>query len=136
MPGGEWGFVQQSPNVPAPSPSFLSQQDVQSRAQQADSQREGMFRAAIDGHVKYWNQTSPNQQFEHWRYETGWNAGFSDARAFFAGRQGRDGGDKIGALELWVRKRVVESGMGGGYVWEFEQGIRKGVQDFYQSAGV
>jgi hypothetical protein len=46
------------------------------------------------------------------------------------------GGDKIGCLELWVLKRVRESGMRGGFVWEFEQGVRAGIRDFYEVAGV
>ena len=38
--------------------------------------------------------------------------------------------------ELWVLKRIRESGQGGAFVWEYEQGIRQGVKDFYQLAGI
>ena len=45
-------------------------------------------------------------------------------------------GDKIGMLELWILKRIRESGQGGKFVWEYEQGLRQGVKDFYQLAGI
>ena len=50
--------------------------------------------------------------------------------------RGFEGGDKIGMKELWVLKRIRESGQGGAFVWEYEQGIRQGVKDFYQLAGI
>ena len=39
-------------------------------------------------------------------------------------------------LDLWILKRLKESGQGGKFVWEWEQGFRQGVRDFYQCAGV
>jgi hypothetical protein len=51
-------------------------------------------------------------------------------------QRGFEGGDKIGMLELWVLKRIRESGQGGKFVWEYEQGLRQGVRDFYQLAGI
>lgn len=49
------------------------------------------------------------------------------------------GGDKIGFLDLWVRKRIAESGnmkSQAGFGWEWEQGFRKGLGDFYGVVGV
>ena len=43
------------------------------------------------------------------------------------------GADKIGALDLWICKRMGECGMWKGKEaagWEWEQGFRKGVGDF------
>jgi hypothetical protein len=39
-------------------------------------------------------------------------------------------------LELWVLKRIRECGFRGKYVWEFEQGLRRGVQDFNAVVGI
>jgi hypothetical protein len=56
------------------------------------------------------------------------------------GSRGRDGGDKIGALDLWVLKRMREEKCADrdscGFGWEWEQGFRKGVKDFYAAMGV
>lgn len=49
---------------------------------------------------------------------------------------GLQGGDKIGMLDIWTKKRIIESGQAGKYLWEFEQGFRQGVRDFYELAGV
>lgn len=54
-----------------------------------------------------------------------------------AGQLQGEGGDKIGMLDLWIRKRLVDSGLCvGKFTWEWEQGFRQGVRDFYESAGV
>ena len=42
-----------------------------------------------------------------------------------------EGGDKIGALELWIGKRMVEAGQLNSLMgWEWEHGYRQGVKDF------
>lgn len=88
---------------------------------------------------------------ELWRFEAGWDIGFADAGAFFGmratgafdtvGVKGAKigagiGGDKIGNVDLWVRKRVLDSGMVGDSVWMFERGLREGVLAFYEAVGV
>jgi hypothetical protein len=60
--------------------------------------------------------------------------GYQDAFAFFEGRDTQ--GDRIGMLEMWVLKRIRESGYRGSFTWLFEQGLRKGVHDFYATAGL
>ena len=54
--------------------------------------------------------------------------------------RGQDGGDKIGALNLWVLKRMREEECADrdncGFGWEWEQGFRKGVFDFYATVGI
>ncbi|KAI9794540.1 MAG: Glucan 1,3-beta-glucosidase 3 [Peltula sp. TS41687] len=142
MDGGDWGFVQQT-NSGAIKPSGslrISNTDVNARLNTAQSQRANRKNAAVSAHVAYWNATSPGQTFEHWRYEHGWDVGYTDAMTFFGARASRllpgEGGDKIGMLEVWVRKRIRDSGQGGRFVWEFEQGLRKGISDFYAVVGV
>lgn len=50
---------------------------------------------------------------------------------------GGDGGDKIGALDLRVNKRIVETNQFGlDFGCEWEHGFRKGVDDFYVFLGV
>jgi hypothetical protein len=142
LPGGEWGFVActSSGAITAPFNLSLSPSDISDRLNNASSQRDSLMRATVSAHVSYWDRTSPGTNFEHWRFENGWKVGFSDAYAFFGTRTGKglssQGGDKIGCLEIWVLKRVRECGMRGGFVWEFEQGLRAGIRDFYQVVGI
>jgi hypothetical protein len=67
-------------------------------------------------------------------YKKGWELGWNDARAFFRSRNEGEipnqGADRIGLRELWVLKRVRESGVADKAVWEFEQGVWKGIGDF------
>lgn len=142
MDGGEWGFKQQTKvgAITPPQNLTLSHQDVQGRIQHAQSQKDGKFGNTFGSHCGYWDGTHPGN-YEHWRFENGWHLGFNDASTFFGMRAGGqlpgDGGDKIGMLDLWIRKRIVDSGQGiGGFLWEWEQGFRQGVRDFYELAGV
>ena len=52
----------------------------------------------------------------------------------------QNGGDKIGALDLWVLKRMRKERCADRntceFGWEWEQGFRKGVSDFYAVVGV
>jgi len=142
MDGGEWGFAEQTKksNILPPQSLLLSADDVRSRVNTAQAQRGQRKDAAVNNHTNYWNQTAPGETFEPWRFGAGWDVGFSDALAFFSirangGLQG-GGGDRIGCLDLWVRKRIAESGQGGGFVWEWEQGFRQGVGDLYGVVGI
>ncbi|KAF2230973.1 glycoside hydrolase family 5 protein [Viridothelium virens] len=142
MPGGGWGFVKQS-KTGAISPPFnllLSQIDVSARRQSALEQQHTRRVHTVDAHCNYWDRNCPGQYFEHWRYESGWKVGFADAAEFFGARAKYrwpgTGGDKIGCLEVWCRKRIIESGMQGPFVWEFEHGLRAGIRDFYSLAGI
>lgn len=142
MDGGEWGFVQQTKSgaITAPTSLRISNTDVNARLGTAQSQRTSRKNAAVSSHVSYWDKLSPGQRYEHWRFENGWDVGYTDAMTFFGMRANRQlagqGGDKIGMLDVWVRKRIRESGQGGGYLWEFEHGLRKGISDFYAVVGV
>ncbi len=142
MDGGEWGFAEQTKtaNILPPQSLLLSHDDVRGRVGNAYGQREQRKNAAFANHVNYWDQTSPGKNFEHWRYGAGWEMGFDDALAFLAARANGvlrgPGGDRLGCLDLWVRKRLGESGQGGEFAWEWEQGFRQGVRDFYGVVGV
>lgn len=52
------------------------------------------------------------------------------------GDRAGDGGDKIGCLEIWVKKRLFESGQRGWFVWKWEHGFRAGVGAFYKCVGI
>lgn len=131
MPGGEWGFVAQTNagNIVPPKLATLSTQERQSLGEKARNEQTGRLREAVQEHVAYWSHTDPNGHYEHEKFEYGWKVGYQDALAFFDGRSTQ--GDKIGMLELWILKRIRESGYRGGFTWLFEQGLRKGVHDFY-----
>lgn len=141
MDGGEWGFVEQTKkgNVFPPQSLTLPASEIQSRMENAQNQRQELGRQAREAHEGYWNSTSPGQRFEHELYTQGWDVGFSDAQAFF-GMRGQagvgEGGDKVGMLDVWIKKRLLESGQRGEFVWEWEQGFRAGIQAFYDVAGI
>ncbi|KAF3920543.1 hypothetical protein ABW20_dc0109551 [Dactylellina cionopaga] len=145
MPGGEWGFSEQTTNgaIPAPPLATANKPDIESRLARAQKSREDLKRAALAQHVKYWNQTAPGQYFEHWRFQDGWEIGFDDAMAFFTYRLNhacnRNGADKIGLADLWVKRRELEyealkereqPGVDKAFFWEFGHGCRQGIRDF------
>jgi aryl-phospho-beta-D-glucosidase BglC (GH1 family) len=140
MDGGDWGFVQQTNtgSVCPPSNLTLSSAAVSAAIAKASSQQQGQQQASYDGHVNYWARRGSG--YEHWRYSNGWTVGWNDALAFFGMRLNGflpgTGGDKIGCVEIWARKRISESSMVGNFVWEFETGLRQGIADFYSCAGI
>jgi aryl-phospho-beta-D-glucosidase BglC (GH1 family) len=146
MDGGDWGFAEQTKKSNIAPPPFLTlpTQEIQTRAQSASLQRPQLARDARARHEEYWNRTSPGQIFQHELYSEGWDVGFSDAQRFFTmradgspgDRSALEGGDKIGCLEIWVKKRLLESGQRGEFVWEWEQGIRAGIGAFYGCVGI
>jgi hypothetical protein len=134
-PGGEWGFAAQTENGAIVPPPIYCISDSQRHTilQRTKESQHDRMREAVEQHISYWRNTAPDMQGEHWRYAEGWKRGYADAMAFFEGNieNSVTGPNKIGCLEIWVLKRVRESGFRGGFVWEFEQGLRKGIQDFY-----
>jgi aryl-phospho-beta-D-glucosidase BglC (GH1 family) len=136
MPGGEWGFKAKTEDgsIVPPNYTAMSADQRHQAIEKARNDRAGLFQEAFQQHVSYWSGADPNGHYEHEKYEHGWQVGFQDALVFFEGRDTR--GDKIGMLELWVLKRIRESGYRGGFTWLFEQGLRKGVQDCYSILGI
>lgn len=145
MDGGDWGFKQQvnTGAITAPAAFLISTTNVRSKISIAETQRGHLKDAAVAQHQAYWDKTTPGATFEHWRYGDGYDIGFNDARAFFGARAsgvlpgGVIGGDKIGAMDLWVKKRMVDGGqVGAKFGWEWEQGFRQGISDYYSAVGV
>ncbi|KAF4551573.1 Cellulase-like protein 5 [Elsinoe fawcettii] len=140
MDGGEWGFKEQTnkDGITAPHNLRLDGQDIAGRVQRARDAMYGKRGNTYGAHCHYWDSNHPGH-YEHQRFEAGWTVGFEDALSIFEmrSRTGKGhGGDKIGMLELWVLKRLKESGQGGKFVWEYEQGFRQGIRDFYELVGV
>lgn len=143
MDGGEWGFKQMANTgkLKAPVSLQLTRDDVQHRLATANSQRDQRRQRTVSTHVHWWDSNHPGQ-YEHWRFEQGWDIGWADAVQFFCmrgqdGAKGLGGADKIGAQDLWVLKRLRETGNGTAqFGWEFELGLRQGVRDFVESTGV
>jgi aryl-phospho-beta-D-glucosidase BglC (GH1 family) len=147
MDGGEWGFFEQvkKRTIIAPPWLLLNPSDVQHRAYEATRSKESTFSRALGSHVEYWSLTTPGKKFEHHWYGEGWDVGWEDAKCFWLARaEGHmgevasscGGAEKIGCLEIWVRKRLQESGKEGGSVWEWEHGFRAGVKAFEGMVGV
>ncbi|CAK4032617.1 glycoside hydrolase family 5 [Lecanosticta acicola] len=139
MPGGEWGFKQMTEQnaIVAPASLALEPGDVQGRINSASSQRDFRRGNTWGAHCQYWDTNHPGH-YEHERFARGWDVGFEDAAAFFGMRSqhGQRGADKIGMLDVWTLKRLRESGQGGPFVWEYEDGFRQGIADFYGCVGV
>lgn len=139
MDGGEWGLfemVKKGAVLPPPHLA-MSFEEVKIAAERARRQRVDRKDQAVNAHVNYWDSTATGRQFEHWRFEQGWDLGFADALAFFEVRangslQGaRSGADAIGVLELWIMKRLHETGQAvAAFAWEWEHGYRQGVGNF------
>lgn len=147
MDGGDWGFKQQVDDgaIVPPLAFLISAQDVRYKLSSAASKRGPLLAAAVAAHVDFWTRTAPGQHFEHERFGRGWELAWGDALAFFRARVdgrlpgGGNGGDKLGGLDVWVQKRMGEAGEGKGqtaFGWEWEQGFRKGVGDFYGAVEV
>lgn len=147
MDGGEWGLVEQvkKRSIVAPQWLFLDVSDVELRAHEATRSKESTFSLALGSHVEYWSQMAPGKKFEHRWYGEGWDVGWEDARCFWLARatgkmgdiaSSSGGAEKIGCLEIWVRKRLAESGKEGGSVWQWEHGFRAGVKAFEETVGV
>jgi len=146
MDGGEWGFVEQTKkgNVTPPNYLTLPANDVKNMNIAASQKREELRHTAISGHEAYWNSTAPGKIFEHQLYHEGWDVGFSDAQNFFTMRADGAlgdkaagvGGDKIGCLDIWVKKRWLESSHRGEFVWEWEQGLRAGIKALEDCVGI
>jgi aryl-phospho-beta-D-glucosidase BglC (GH1 family) len=141
MDGGDWGFkkqVQTGAVIPPRSLTF-SFDEIKSKCLEASACKEQLRSTASTQHANYWDKQSSSTKYEHWRYEHGWDLAFRDAMAFLCSRLDGDlpnirqvaGGDRIGALELWIGKRMVETGqLGSPFGWEWEHGYRAGVKDF------
>ncbi|KAF2476971.1 glucan 1,3-beta-glucosidase-like protein [Lindgomyces ingoldianus] len=138
FPGGEWGFQEQTSSSAVTSPPSYStpSSSISALLDRSNSHRDERMYAAVNQHTSYWDHLVPNTPCEHWRYENGWKVGYKDAQDFFQGASTVGGGNKIGNLEIWVLKRVRESGMRGNFVWEFEQGLRRGIHDLYAAVGI
>ena len=138
MDGGEWGLFEmvKKKAIVAPANSILGFDEVRERLERAKLLRDGKRKVAVDDHVRYWDNAAPKGRFEHWRFEEGWDLGYADASVFYSMRvsgavqRAKWGADTIGVLELWVLKRLRESGQRSGFLWEWEHGFRQGVSAF------
>lgn len=145
MDGGDWGFKEQVNTRAIPAPPWLapSRDEVNARLEQSDADRNGRREEAFSQHVGYWDSVASGVEFEHDRYAREWNLGYADAGYFFGALVNniipgqREGGEIIGALDLWVRKRITETDeVNQGMGWKWEHGFRRGINDFYSSVGV
>ncbi|KAJ4304667.1 Glucan 1,3-beta-glucosidase 3 [Kalmusia sp. IMI 367209] len=142
LPGGEWGFKAQSDpqnrSIFPPPHAFIPEHSISGLLKCARSRKDDRMCRAVEQHRAYYDHLSPTSSAKHWRYENGWKVGYQDAYVFFEGRgsEAVGQGNKIGNVEIWVMKRIRESGFGGAFVWEFEQGVRRGIHDFNAVVGI
>jgi hypothetical protein len=97
---------------------------------------------ATDQHRAYHDHFAPHALTDFSLYENGWKLGYQDAYVFFGGKandkanEAIEPGNRLGNVELWVLKRIRESGFKGDLLWEFEQGMRRGIHDFNAVVGI
>ncbi|KJK62426.1 hypothetical protein P875_00095431 [Aspergillus parasiticus SU-1] len=137
--GDEWDFERQVSTDAIPSPSWLAipRAQVISKIAQAETQRLRSRESALSQHP----DSSDTREYQ--QYALGWDFGFKDALNFFGALSrdvitgGWNGGEKIGAMELWIRKRFADTGkLDEDFAEEWENGFRKGVSDFYDLIGI
>ncbi|PYI17781.1 hypothetical protein BO99DRAFT_403988 [Aspergillus violaceofuscus CBS 115571] len=135
---------------PAPGHLLLSRDEVQTKAQQARIERPQLLREALArlegkeevgekrerAKEKYCHSAAGRQSFVH-----GWDLGYSDALRFFdAAVEGlvpqRAGADKIGEVELWVRRRASDVARLEENHQAWELGLRRGIADFNRFVGI
>ncbi|MCJ1387692.1 Glucan 1,3-beta-glucosidase 3 [Xylographa bjoerkii] len=139
--GWEWDFLRMNDHgaIAMPAHLMLDFAEVRDRRGYAYAHKESMKSRDIGKHITYWHEAAPWQEFEHWRFEEGWELGFQDAVVFWdmrlnQGIQGaKSGADKIGLLDLWILKRLRDLRAVGNFVWEWEHGFRQGVKSTEQA---
>lgn len=75
---------------------------------------------AAEAHKNYWDQYPG--KYEHWRFELGFNIGWSDAFLFFEFSPGASNAvSELGFIGEWAKRRSVEHvrEKGKGNIWEF-----------------
>ncbi|KAL5381720.1 hypothetical protein PMIN06_010551 [Paraphaeosphaeria minitans] len=146
MPGGEWGFKAQSDLqnrfIFPPPHAFIPDRNIFGLLECARNRKDERMWKAVDQHRAYHEHLVPNTLADPSLYENGWKIGYNDAYIFFEGimndkaMEAVEPGNRVGNVELWVLKRIRESGFKGDLVWEFEQGVRRGIHDFNAVVGI
>ncbi|MCJ1307079.1 Glucan 1,3-beta-glucosidase 3 [Agyrium rufum] len=148
-PGGEWGFLEMSDKgaVQAPPYHTLDFETVRQRFEAAESQRTNRYQRCVGSHVGYWHDKVQGEEAERWRYRDGFALGWKDAGVFWMARVNglvgprTRGADRIGLLDLWMRKRAREVGQvtyesrKETMAWRWEHGFREGVGCFEKEVG-
>lgn len=118
--GGEWDFRQQvghafeAPKVSVPEESLFN--EVRDRE--------------TDSHSEYWNSQNPDEQYEHERFREGFSTAWLDSVTF------ANAGSLVGRREAVRAARLHQHLHSRGelpFVWEWEQGYAKGLEEFYKA---
>ncbi|ODV90860.1 glycoside hydrolase family 5 protein [Tortispora caseinolytica NRRL Y-17796] len=117
MPGGEWGIKQMVMQGAIPSAR-------QPDSKVSDTSRTAKCQEMLATHANYWNQTSPGESMEHWRFEKGFMRGWSDAAAYWKFNKSVIGNRRRYRLDR-LSRHVGECGTSK-YLWEFEHGYNQG----------
>ncbi|KAK7455203.1 Glucan 1,3-beta-glucosidase 3 [Stygiomarasmius scandens] len=140
-PDRGWGFY--SALEQGVVPSFVDRTKAAFQRQQGNldalrAQGVAERQSAFSSHVNWWDNNSSSGNFEHWRFEEGYDKGWEDALAFwFGGETGELGGSEIGFIGWWKKVRAEahrrEKG-NSGMVWEYEHGYEQAVRKFVEVA--
>lgn len=126
--GGEWDFRTMTDKGAIYCPFTLKgKQQLPDDAAFNDANQ-----ANYQQHVAYWDQTLPNEKFEHDLYQKGFTTGWHDALAF-----AQFDGSVLGRVQAWKLSRLEEhihNHHHSKYEWEWEQGYTKGLAEFNRVA--
>lgn len=117
--GGEWGLVPMIKNgaIPRRSQNAYSAPD------------DGKIKDLVNEHVNYWNDKG-GDKMEHWRFEDGLRSSITDIEAF-----SKFDNSRLGRWHSWTaqrRSQYVNEKSDGEYMWEWDQGYQRGLEEFNQ----
>lgn len=134
--GGEWGFREMLEKGALSSVYGPSQQRFPPDREPTDNYYEQALahrcQQAVNNHANYWQSQDPNRDWEHWRFEAGFQQAWADARAFDKWNH-----SELGRRAAWKRAREVEHirerGAGHDIIWVWRQGFDQGLQAFLET---
>ncbi|KAG0655608.1 Glucan 1,3-beta-glucosidase 3 [Maudiozyma exigua] len=115
--GGEWGFVPQ-----------VSKNNLIMRSKNVKPIDSNRVAAIIAEHINYWN--GKGSYFEHWRFEDAIRQAVYDIQSFNSLNNSR-----LGRWKSWTsrrRREYIGSKGDSQFMWEWDQGYQRGLDEFNQ----
>jgi len=113
--GGEWGFIPQ-----------VSKKNLQLRSKTVKNIDQNTVNKIIADHIQYWK--GKGDRFEHWRFEDAIRQAVQDIQGFNSLAN-----SKIGRWKSWTlrrRREYIASKGDSSFMWEWDQGYQRGLDEF------
>ncbi|GCE97405.1 glucan 1,3-beta-glucosidase 3 [Zygosaccharomyces mellis] len=114
--GGEWGFI------PMVNSSSIPRRLGEMRSILDD----GQIQSLVQQHCDYWRDKG-GDKMEHWRYEDALKSSIADVKAF-----AEFNNSLVGRWHSWKiqrRQQYIEQKGDSDYMWEWDQGYQKGLDE-------